>query len=141
MTALNAKSIEELEGHESGEPTFDSYLVTTIHRLRRKPIGQFTTEDLRIMIGQAVGLSYLIPIALEKLTVDPLAQGDFYPGDLLLAVLRIDGSFWPARSAMCKTLSSVTERAVAMLDTSEEAAERRAVAEAFEAFGRHWTDE
>lgn len=88
------RTLDELDPPAWGEPTDDSYLVTTCHALRRKPIGQFSIEDLRIMIGQEIGLRWLIPIALEALEADPLAEGDFYPGDLLVAVLRSPQDFW-----------------------------------------------
>ena len=61
------KTLTELEGRDWGPPTFESHLVTTIHRLRYKPLGQFTIEELRIGIGQYVGLKHLIPIAVERL--------------------------------------------------------------------------
>jgi hypothetical protein len=88
------KSLQELEQHDWGEPTFDSHLVTTVHGLRRKPLAEFTVEDLRIMIGQRFSLPFLIPIALERLDEEPLAEGDFYPGDLLHAVLMAGEAFW-----------------------------------------------
>src|SRR3954462_2045905 len=88
------QSLEELEHADWGEPKYDSYLVTTIHRLRRVPLRQFSVEDLRIMIGQNIGLQYLVPLAIEHLRRDPLAQGDFYPGDLLKMVLTADAMFW-----------------------------------------------
>ena len=46
------------------------------------------------MIGQNIGLAYLIPLALEKLRKRPLAEGDYYPGDLLTNVLRANPIFW-----------------------------------------------
>ena len=91
-----AQTLEQLEGACWPEPTFDSYLVSTCHRLRKKPLREFTTEDLRIMIGQGIGLPYLIPLALEKLVEDPFAGGDFYPGDLLHSVLKVSPRFWQA---------------------------------------------
>ena len=45
------KSLQELEAKDWGEQAYDSYLVTTIHRLRRVPLREFSVEDLRIMIG------------------------------------------------------------------------------------------
>jgi hypothetical protein len=39
-------------------------------------------------------LRFLMPIAIDRLEEEPLAEGDFYPGDLLTAVLRTDESFW-----------------------------------------------
>ena len=88
------KSLQELEQSDWGEPTYDSHLVTTVHRLRRAPLRQFSVEDLRIMIGQSVGLPYLVPLALQHVRKDPLAEGDFYPGDLLKSMLTADSTFW-----------------------------------------------
>jgi CDI immunity proteins len=84
---MPGKTLDDLEGVVWGEPTFDSYLVMTCHRLRTKPIGDFSVEDLRIMIGQHIGLPHLIPCALDLLERDALAEGDYYPGDLLASVM------------------------------------------------------
>lgn len=46
------------------------------------------------MIGQSISLNYLMPLAIEHLRHDPLVAGDFYPGDLLDAVLRVESGFW-----------------------------------------------
>jgi hypothetical protein len=86
--------LEILEKDFWGEPTYDSHLVKTCHRLRQKPLQDFNTEDLRIMIGQNIGLKYLIPIALETLKDNVLAEGDLYEGDLLKSVLTSDKDFW-----------------------------------------------
>jgi CDI immunity proteins len=88
------KSLQELEQSNWGEPTYDSHLVTTVHRLRRVPLRQFSVEDLRIMIGQSIGLPYLVPLALEHLRENSLVEGDFYPGDLLKNMLTADPAFW-----------------------------------------------
>src|SRR5437588_9098220 len=92
-----SKSLQELEGQDWGDGDFPSYLVRTCHALRRKPLRDFTVEDLRIMIGQNFSLEYLVPLAIERLQRDPLAAGDFYPGDLLGSVLKVKSSFWQRR--------------------------------------------
>jgi hypothetical protein len=46
------------------------------------------------MIGQNIGLEYVVPLAFEHLQRDPLAAGDFSPGDLLGSVLKVSSSFW-----------------------------------------------
>ncbi len=46
------------------------------------------------MIGQGIGLRWLIPLALDVLDVDPHAGGDFFPGDLLSNVLRAPKTSW-----------------------------------------------
>ncbi|MBW8637793.1 hypothetical protein K1W69_11395 [Hoeflea sp. WL0058] len=81
-------TLEQLENDDWGETDAPTWLVQECHRLRRKPIEEFNNEDLRIMIGQNIGLKYLVPKALEVLRKDPLAAGDFYEGDLLRAVIR-----------------------------------------------------
>ena len=72
--------------------------MQTCYRLRKKPIGDFTIEELRIMIGQQIGILFLVPIALEIIEKNPLAEGDYYPGDLLASVTRLDASFWQNHS-------------------------------------------
>lgn len=106
------KTLQELEGHDWGEPNFPSHLVITCHTLRRKPLRDFTVEDLRIMIGQNIGLNYLIPLAIEQLRRDPLVAGSFYEGDLLVAVLRAESGFWQGqprlRSAVLEIVGQFT---------------------------------
>jgi hypothetical protein len=72
----------------------ESHLTSTCRFLRKKPLLELSIEELRIMIGQNIGLEYLIPIALEELKKDILAEGDFYEGDLLTAVLNADPEYW-----------------------------------------------
>ncbi|MFI1995879.1 contact-dependent growth inhibition system immunity protein [Actinoplanes sp. NPDC020271] len=89
MTDAREQSLEEIEGDAWGDAPADATrLIATVHQLRRKPIGKLDVEDLRIMLGQQVGVPVLVPEALVVLEHDPLAEGDFYPGDLLSAVVR-----------------------------------------------------
>jgi hypothetical protein len=69
-------------------------LIKRCHELRTKPLVDFTVEDLRIMIGQQVALNRLVSLALKRLQANPLVEGDYYPGDLLASVLRVDGAYW-----------------------------------------------
>ncbi len=112
MTPERARrlTLDQLDPPAWGEPDFDSGLVQTCHRLRRKPIGEFTVEDLRIMIGQKIGLRWLMPLALEALERDPLAEGDFFPGDLLSSALRSPVEFWAEEPGLRSRLSAVLER-------------------------------
>ncbi len=90
------KSLESLE--KKIWPTLSSdegsYLIKTCIALRKKQLQYFTTEDLRIMIGQEIGLYFLIPLAIETLTDNLFAEGDMYEGDLLKNVLDLDTKFW-----------------------------------------------
>ena len=88
-SADRSKSLEELTAIKATEPSFYSHLVVTCHQLWRKPLNEFSIEDLRIMIGQQMGLEFLVPQALEILGREPLAEGELYRGDLLSAVTKM----------------------------------------------------
>ncbi|MFC5626940.1 contact-dependent growth inhibition system immunity protein [Algoriphagus winogradskyi] len=101
------KSLENLEKDYWGKPDYESHLVKTCHQLRKKPLKDFEIEDLRIMIGQNIGLKFLIPLSLEKLRQDILAEGDYYEGDLLKAVLTSEIEFWNLEPKLTKELEAI----------------------------------
>lgn len=68
--------------------------MATVHALRRTPIGELSVEDLRLLVRQNVGLAHVLPLALELLRDNPMAEGDLYEGDLLAAVLTRSPEVW-----------------------------------------------
>lgn len=89
------QTLEQLEGEDWGEPAYPSCVVTNSHRLRKKPLREFTAEDLRFMLGQQISLPISMPMALDVLElVDPFAGGDMNQGTLLLNALKVDKQFW-----------------------------------------------
>lgn len=100
-------TLEQVENDQWGEPTYGSYLVTTCYELRKKPLKDFTIEDLRILIGQNFSLDTLIPMAIDRLKQNILAEGHFYPGDLLLHVLKSDPGYWKKNPILHSRLSKL----------------------------------
>ncbi|WP_158609827.1 contact-dependent growth inhibition system immunity protein [Micromonospora sp. CV4] len=101
-------TIEQLEREVWPDPGPDAtFLVTRCTELRRKPLADFTAEDLRIMLGQAIGVPALLPLAVGILRDDPLVEGDHHPGDLLLQVLRLPHSAWSGLAAEREHLKAV----------------------------------
>lgn len=98
MKKSDHMSLEQLEKDVWPEPEYNSHLVTTCHKLRKKSLSDFSIEDLRIMIGQGIGLKFLLPKAVDILKENPFAEGDFYAGDLLVAVAKS-----PEEIFLCKT--------------------------------------
>ena len=95
------QTLTELEGEDWGEPTWQSYVVTNSHRLRKTPLRDFTAEDLRFMLGQQISLPILMPMALDVLAmVDPFTGGDMCPGTLLQNALAVDPKFWRDHPAL-----------------------------------------
>ncbi|MFD2768611.1 contact-dependent growth inhibition system immunity protein [Micromonospora eburnea] len=107
-------TIEQLERDVWPAPDpDDTFLVRRCTELRRKPLAEFTVEDLRIMLGQEIGVPALLPLAIQVLLRDPMAEGDYYPGDLLRNVLRLPDSAWSNLRADRKRLASVLAKLVA----------------------------
>lgn len=131
------KSIEQLE--KSVWPNLDSsdnsYLIRTCHLLRKKPLKEFTVEDLRILIGQNIGLTYTVEMAIEFLRDNILAEGDYYEGDLLNSVLTSDKTFWLKSqekwSTICKLFEN-NEQTLKEFETTHEI--RRMLFENFKDF-------
>lgn len=89
-----SKSLDELEKTFSASLHNASYLTARSIELRKVTLDKFSIEDLRLMIGQQIGLKYLIPLAIAQLNKNIFAEGDYYPGDLLKNVLAVDPVFW-----------------------------------------------
>ncbi|MFD7866445.1 contact-dependent growth inhibition system immunity protein [Streptomyces sp. NPDC057682] len=106
-----ARSLEELERAGCPEPSPDSSrLVTTAHALRRRPIGELTVEDMRLLIGQHMGLPHLLPLALEVLRENPMAEGHMYEGDLLSAVLTRNPAIWAEFPELGRELNEIVSK-------------------------------
>jgi hypothetical protein len=101
------KSINNLENKDWDNPGFDSYLVKRCSQLVKIPLRDFTIEDLRIMIGQGFALNYLMLLALEVLQKNILAEGDYYPGDLLKNVTTTPSDFWVANKNLYVQLKQI----------------------------------
>ena len=109
------KNLAELEANVWPEPDFDSHLVRECHRLRMVPLRELTVENLRIMIGQQIGLPYLVPLALEHLEADPFVEGDYYPGDLLTNVLRSSREFWSTHRDLRSRVLLIVANALSLI--------------------------
>lgn len=120
--SLLAKTLDELDPPAWAAPTYESYLVATCHRLRRRPIGEFGVEDLRIMIGQKIGLRFLVPLALDVVERDALVAGDLYPGDLLNSLLRLGPDFWRVHADWRNRVEGVLARLAVVPTELEDAA-------------------
>lgn len=107
-----ALSLEQIEQDFWGDaPANASRLTRTAHELRRKPVHALTAEDLRLLISQEIGAEVLVPWAIALLRQDPLVEGDYYAGDLLVAVMKLPSAYWDAHrgelNAMHEVLRSV----------------------------------
>lgn len=107
------KSIQELENSDWGDPENGATpLISECLHLRRVPLKEFqaNTTDLITMIDQQIGIIYLIPMALEHLRIDPLADRDFYPGNLLCSVLKAPFNYWNTNANFRKEVEQIYQK-------------------------------
>jgi hypothetical protein len=98
------QSLNDLEPAQRNQGTSASPtdLVARCAALRSKVLQEYTVEDLRLLIGQGIGLTWLVPLALAQLAQNLFAEGDYYPGDLLSVVVRVPDSYWQKHPASLK---------------------------------------
>lgn len=79
-------------------PYDDSSVVQHMYYLHHTQARRWTVEDYRNLLNQEAALGTIFPILLPKvfeiLQYDIKADGGFYEGDLLHAVLEISLNFW-----------------------------------------------
>ncbi|MAM87500.1 MAG: hypothetical protein CME36_09365 [unclassified Hahellaceae] len=79
-----------------------------------------SVEDLRLLIGQGIGLEHLVPLALAVLADNPLARGKLYRGDLLTAVAGLPDAFWHDNPELNNLLIEVRTELEIMIETGTE---------------------
>ncbi|WP_246127761.1 contact-dependent growth inhibition system immunity protein [Amycolatopsis rhizosphaerae] len=108
--ARDELSLEQIEDSFWGDAPADATrLIRTVHEVRRKPLGSLDAEDFRLLLLQQISTDVLVPRALAKLEQDPLWEGDFYPGDVLSAVLHLPEQYWQTHREELARLRRVIE--------------------------------
>ena len=90
----NSKSLQQIENQDWTYPDDKSHLANECKRLWKVPLCELNTENLRLLIGQKVSLKYLVPLVLDILEKDPIAEGNLFKGDLLNSVINLPEDFW-----------------------------------------------
>lgn len=91
------KSLEQLDGERWGEPPADATsLVRTVYEWRRRPIGTLEPHELARLLGQNVGLPWLLPLGVEIVRKAAAKEptGGFLDGDLLYALVTRSPEAW-----------------------------------------------
>lgn len=108
------KTIEELSGLNWGDPAeAPTWMVATIIRATKKPLGTLTDEEIWLLVSQEAGLPFSLDQAWPILISDPLHCFSHYQGDLLAAVLAWPEANWDKRPEYRADLESLKQRALA----------------------------
>lgn len=104
-------SLQQIEKADWGDPeTAPTGVIERVLMARRMPIGEMDLFYLRCLIGQDVGMQYLVPRAMDVIEVNPLEETRYYPGDLICSLLGCDPQFWINWPDLRDRLFEVIER-------------------------------
>ncbi|MFD6551506.1 contact-dependent growth inhibition system immunity protein [Streptomyces sp. NPDC058398] len=112
------RSLEELEGLRWPAPPADTTpMVRNVYELRSRPVASLKPHELARLIGQDVGLPWLLPLAVEILrdTASKQAEGGWFDDDLLYAVITRKPEVWDAAPELAHELK---EAVAALTDVS-----------------------
>jgi hypothetical protein len=76
------------------------------------------------MIGQNIGLEFLIPLAIELLRENPFIKGDYYPGDLLSVTMQVERGFWQTHRDLYWSVSEIVARLPPVMNDPTDAIHR-----------------
>ncbi|MFH8885119.1 contact-dependent growth inhibition system immunity protein [Streptomyces californicus] len=112
------KTLEQLEGIQwPAPPPNATALVNAAHELRKLPVGSLDAHGLSRLIGQDIGIPWLLPIALNILhrTAHDHSLREFYDDDLLTAALTRTAHVWRSNP---RWVTKMKEIIAALDDTS-----------------------
>jgi hypothetical protein len=115
VTIDTSKSLAELSGIDWGPPpAAASILVQERHEIRLRPIARLTHAELiRFLdMGFAGDSQILIPVALERLHHDPVADGGAGEGELLCVVMRHRGFPWRTHPEFVRAVRALKDAAL-----------------------------
>ncbi|GKX35739.1 MAG: hypothetical protein MnENMB40S_33570 [Rhizobiaceae bacterium MnEN-MB40S] len=111
-------SLQQIENEVPKFASDNVNLSVVCQRLLRKPIDALSVEELRILIGQDIGLEHLLPIAFALLERNPMVSGDLFDGDLLYAVVHCSRASAPHNK---NRIASLCSRAIRSCKASKRA--------------------
>ena len=92
-----------------GQLGYGDPLVERSYAASKIPLKELENRAIRLLIGQQCSLPYLVPLAIERLEVDPLLGGTHYEGDLFCAVWRVDPGFWVSEASLWKRVRTLSD--------------------------------
>ena len=96
---MTGKSIEQLEKDYWKKPSQSTSLIENCHNYRTIPVENLSIEQLRLLISQRIGLKFIVPVAIDQLEKNILSEGDYYEGDLLITISKIEKSYFYSNPA------------------------------------------
>ena len=118
------ETIESIEKDFWEKPTQDvSGVVKSCYLLRTKKLKDLDENDLRIALGQNIGLNIVVPLSIDVLKDNPFTEALYYEGDLLNNLLKIDVGFWSNNIDLMQEVKNIlidAKNEIKSLETTDE---------------------
>lgn len=105
-------SLMELDPNGWKQNALPDDLPQAMFRLGQKPVRKLNAAELLHLLRFHLSLAYVAPLALDKLSADPLLAAEKYPGDLLTALMESDSRFWLDREELWAEVLEVAAHAL-----------------------------
>ena len=103
------RSLNELMKLEPSPPPYVTPMVEQIEIAYATPLKNLSVDQVRLLVGQQIGLEFVMPRALYELSKNPLVDASYYQGDLLNACLSVDREFWMEHEGHWYDLNTIFE--------------------------------
>ncbi len=111
LRPLGTKTLDELEGFAAPGPGHQM-LPRSIAEARRVPLSQLTPRQCVLLLNHGRGVPYVFQRALALAEQDPWLWAEYYDGDLLVALLEIDGALHPPGAEWPQRLQELAAHAL-----------------------------
>ena len=111
-------------------PYDDSSVVQHMYYLFHTQARRWTVEDYRYLVEQETALDIILPKVFEILQFDIKADGGFYEGDLLNAVLQINADFWEQHKDLYNTACMLIRNNMETLSKTEYSTDKKILEDA-----------
>ena len=118
------KNLVQLKREKFRDLSWDFHPFPSGFYLRHVALEKLTDADLWTLTRQAIGLDYLVSMALDRLEANPLLKAKRNEGDLLSAVLCADALVWK-RNPEYRTRVTVMWRKVSVRLLAKQTPEMR----------------
>ncbi|HEX3624692.1 MAG TPA: contact-dependent growth inhibition system immunity protein [Verrucomicrobiae bacterium] len=121
LSEITFALLDKERGVEDSPPTPDDDfpLPAWYRSIRATPLDKLSIEDVSKACRQQIYSEYVVPIALNYLTSDPLV-GEMYDGELLVSLKCIEANYWLHHPDETKRAILILEKALSCKDMDQE---------------------